>query len=214
MNEQLLARYDCFSDGRPDDFTELDRRYPRSQFILNVRDLDAWLASRLDHVKRDKISGRWKRQNDHWDDTDRALQSWVALRNSYHCRVLDHFRDSPEKLLIVNLPRDRRAAEKVYSFLGLEVPPPRIPHENASPDGNSLSHNRKRLQRLLHQLGIPGSEHRNDLLCASLLPTHQQGHYPTDSSLLASCVWADESSGRPPLPLDSAPVELRSPEAP
>jgi hypothetical protein len=190
MEENLLARYDCFSDGRPDDFSELDRRYPRSQFILNVRDLDAWLGSRLDHVQRDKVSGRWKRENDHWDDTDRALQSWVALRNTYHCRVLEHFRDSPQKLLIVNFPRDPRAVEKIYDFLGLDAPPPRSPHQNASPSGDSLTHNRKRLDRLLREFGIPATEHRNDILCTSLLPEHQRDLYPSDTSMLGGDIWA------------------------
>ena len=192
MNAQLLSQYDCFCDGRPDDFVELANRYPRSQFILNVRDLNAWLASRLDHVRRDKISGRRNTGSVYWDDTNRALRRWVYERNDYHCRVLDHYRNSPRKLLIVNLPRDRQATKKIYAFLGLAAPPPPSPHKNANPHGDSLTRNRERLARVLQQLDIPSAEHRNDILCPSLLSADQSNRYrPPDTSMLVSCMWPD-----------------------
>lgn len=189
MREALLVRYDCFSDGRPDDFRELDRRYPRSQFILNVRDLDTWLRSRLDHIQCRKAARKWKREGDYWDDTDAAVRGWVVERNAYHCCVLDYFRDSSQKLLIVNFPGDPRAVEKIYGFLRLPDPPPRRPHENASPAGGGFTRNRERLTRVLRELGIPTAEHQNDILCESLLSEHKKKLYPADTSLLETCVW-------------------------
>jgi len=204
MNEQLVSRFDSFTDGRPDDLGELCRRYPRSQFILNVRDLDGWLASRLDHVRRDKDSGSWKTQNDHWDDTDRVLESWVTLRNSYHCSVLDHFRNSPEKALIINLCRDREAAKKVHAFLGLGSPPASTPHENSSPRGDTRIHHRERLRGLLDQLEIPTAERTNDILCPSLLPVEQRTRYPADTSTLSGHSWAKGAGGAAARPDDGS----------
>jgi hypothetical protein len=189
MEADLLGRYDCFSDGIPDDFTELDRRYPRSRFILNVRDLDAWLGSRLDHVRREKAAGTWEERAGNWDDTNSAVRNWIARRNAHHRRVLDYFRGQPEKLLIVNYPRDLHAAEKIYAFLGLRSPPPERPRENVNIDGDSLARNRDRIDRLLEELGIPASERQCDILCPSLLAEHREDLYPADTSLLETGVW-------------------------
>jgi len=189
MEEKLLARYDCFSDGIPDDFTELDRRYPRSRFILNVRDLDAWLGSRLDHVRREKAAGTWEKRFGNWDDTNSAVRNWTVRRNTHHCRVLDYYRGQPQKLLIVNFPRDPHAAEKIYGFLGLQSPPPERPHRNVNIDGDSLTRNRDRIDRLLEELGIPVSERQCDILCTSLLAKHQGDLYPADTSFIESCIW-------------------------
>jgi len=43
----LLRAYDCFSDDIPTDLAKLDRMFPNSKFILQVRKLDAWVYSRL-----------------------------------------------------------------------------------------------------------------------------------------------------------------------
>ena len=95
------------------------------------------------------------------------------------------------ELLIVKLCRDRRAAEKIYVFPGLGDPPLPTPHENSSPKGDTLIHDRERLHGLLEQLGIPGAERANNILCSSLLTAEQQAHYPSDTSTLLGHLWAD-----------------------
>ena len=42
----------CFSDGEQSDFAMLDQWFPRSLFILNDRNEQAWLHSRIKHVLR------------------------------------------------------------------------------------------------------------------------------------------------------------------
>ena len=44
-------KYACFSDNGPvNNYKELDLKYENSIFILNVRELDKWLISRLSMV--------------------------------------------------------------------------------------------------------------------------------------------------------------------
>lgn len=50
------SRYDAFSDmgGLSRRFALLDEQYPGSRFILTVRPVDDWLASRRKHVERNR----------------------------------------------------------------------------------------------------------------------------------------------------------------
>ena len=72
----LLHSYDCFSDGPPADLAKLDASFPGAKFILQVRDLESWLYSRLAHIQRLRQlnahrATRW------WDDTEYAVKFWI-----------------------------------------------------------------------------------------------------------------------------------------
>ena len=58
---QLLRTFDCFSDGIPKDLEKLDRLFPGSKFVLQVRDLQSWVYSRLGHIERNKKRGKLSR---------------------------------------------------------------------------------------------------------------------------------------------------------
>jgi len=73
----LLFKYDCFADGPPDDFKYLDNMFSNSKFILNVRQLNTWVYSRLSHIDRQKVEDPnficWPT----WDNTTFAIKSWI-----------------------------------------------------------------------------------------------------------------------------------------
>ena len=63
LSDPLLFRfYDAFSDGIPEDIRAWDATFPEARFILQVRDLDAWLDSRIEHIRR-LPSGRTRDPN-------------------------------------------------------------------------------------------------------------------------------------------------------
>ena len=89
-------------------FVEFDKQYPNSKFILNTRDREAWIKSRLKHVditnnrkysdvlcekyqiNLEQLQARWRKE---WDEHHRA--------------VLDYFKDRPHDLLVYNLDSDK-----------------------------------------------------------------------------------------------------------
>lgn len=109
-------RGQAFSDGPPQDFRKLDRRYPRSKFILNTRDPLEWLDSRCEHIKLLMKTGLHTDKGT-WRFSQSAVEAWVHQRNNYHTEVINYFRSRPRDLLVVNFIRDPDAADKIASFL-------------------------------------------------------------------------------------------------
>lgn len=159
--------YDAFCDGVPDDFRKLDRIFPKSKFILQVRNLDEWLDSRLEHINRLPRKGGRGRSAD-WTATDDSVKSWVHKREAYHADVLRYFADRPDDFLLVNYIRDRDAAKRIATFLGKPAPAEK-PHSNKNPNATGRAlRNADTIVRCLNAMGIPETEWRNDLLCPSL----------------------------------------------
>lgn len=179
----LLRRYDCFSDGPPADLDRLDQLFPGARFILQVRELDDWVYSRLAHIDGEKARGVHN-ADPGWDTTDESVVGWIRRRNAYHLRVLDHFAHRPGDLLIVNFVRDPAAASRIAQFLGFEGER-RRPAENMRVPGPPPSRYVDMLTRSLDALGVPRHESRNDLLCPSLLSDDERLRHAADTRLLA-----------------------------
>ena len=177
----LLRSYDCFSDDVPTDLPKLDQLFPGSRFILQVRELDTWVYSRLAHIERGKQNAAYK-THALWNTTETSVKSWITYRNTYHCFVLSYFARRPQDLLVVNFVRDPDAAVKICRFLDYDTVPVK-PARNVNPDGSYPSKHRALLQRCLADLGVPATELRHDILCSSLLPAEAAG-YPVDTSVL------------------------------
>lgn len=178
----LLRRYDCFSDGAPGDLDLLDRRFPGAKFILQVRELDDWVLSRLAHIEREKARGV-HRADPGWDTTVESVAGWIVRRNAYHLRVLDHFATRPRDFLVINFVRDPGAASRIARFLGIDAEPSR-PSRNRREPGAPPSRHTDMLTQSLLNLGVPRHESRNDILCPALLDDTQRLHYPADTRLL------------------------------
>lgn len=95
------SRIDAFSDGRYyRNFKELDEMAPNSKFILNTRDLRAWVTSRVKHC----LAGH--SIPDFSEDTvcdEARIRKWIEKREQHHQDVIDYFKDRPKDLLIFDL---------------------------------------------------------------------------------------------------------------
>lgn len=177
--------YDAFCDGVPDDFRKLDTMFPRAKFILQVRDIDVWLDSRLEHIRRLPPN---KPRHAEWTATETAVEAWVRKWNAYHLSVLSHFQSRPDDLLLVNYIRDPQAARKIAAFLGHPVVVEK-PHANRNPTaglaaGTTLK-NAGMIGTVLAGLGIPESEWQNDIHCPSLSREAATG-IPADTSRITA----------------------------
>lgn len=176
-NLWLLNAYDCFSDGIPQDLGKLDRLFQGSKFVLQVRDLETWVYSRLGHIDRNKRSGYY-RAGDDWDATENAVAAWIQQRNRHHLFVQEYFAKRPDDLLIVNFIRDHAAATRVAHFLGFPGSYDR-PEDNANPDKAVPASHREMLAKCAAELRIPPEELKFDIYCPSLLgPGRTPGFLP------------------------------------
>lgn len=180
-----LVRHYCyqgFSDGPPDDFTALDRHFPRSRFVLNVRNLDEWLDSRIEHIRYKHAKGEVSPEP-MWQVTEEAITDWIRSRNAHHLRVLDHFRDRPGDLLVLNFIRDGDAARKLSAFIDGPETMAR-PYARPIPKTREAGRlrNRDLIARCLGRLGVPETEWRDDIHCRSL--SGGVASHPHDTRLL------------------------------
>lgn len=179
----LLNSYDCFSDGIPRDLVKLDNLFPGARFVLQVRDLDTWVYSRLAHIERNKRNGYY-RAGENWDATDESVAAWIQQRNRHHLFVQEHFARRPDDLLIVNFIRDPSAATRVARFLGFSGTYDR-PEDNANPDKAVPTTYREMLTACAAELRIPVDELKNDIYCPSLLEPTVNPTFPPDTGLLS-----------------------------
>lgn len=93
--------YQCFSDnGDLRNFKELDEKYENSIFILNTRKLNKWIISRFKHGQRQYEKTRKK--NWAWPCREELVYKWLIEREAHHMNLLEHFKNNPEKLIIVS----------------------------------------------------------------------------------------------------------------
>lgn len=177
-NKRLLLRFNAFSDGPPSDFAVLDRLFPKSKFILNVREFDEWCLSRMKHIARKKETGWTPLPNSNWNISEEAVSSWLLRRNAYHTRVLEYFQDRPEDLLVINFVRDRDAGQKVAEFLGKKKSVSRHFENAAKGRGEDPAHVTLR-DNVIAAQGLTTAEARNDILN---LPRSVSTDLPRDTS--------------------------------
>ena len=181
-NLYLLNAFDCFSDNIPQDLLKIDRLFPGSKFILQVRELDTWVYSRLAHIERAKKQGVHE-GGPYWDDSEITVEHWIRQRNDHHVNVLEYFSRRPSDLLVVNFIRDAAAASKVACFLGHERHIER-PSENINPAGSVSKRHIQRLHACADRLGLDEAERHYDLLCPSLLDETTRARWAPDTSLI------------------------------
>jgi hypothetical protein len=175
----LLRTFDCFSDGIPKDMEKLDRLFPGSKFVLQVRDLQSWVYSRLGHIERYKKRRNYRLLPD-WDTTDYAVRAWILMRNRHHLFVQEYFADRPDDLLIVNFVSDPSAGTRVANFLGFQGNFDR-PVENVNPHKQVPASHAEMLSRSAAELGIPAAELKYDIYCPSLLESGSHPRFAADS---------------------------------
>jgi hypothetical protein len=83
-------------------FDYIHRFYPDALFILNTRDKEAWVQSRINHPNLDAryeeafgLKGR-----------EAVMDYWRGEWDEHHARVRDFFADKPGQLLVFDIDRD------------------------------------------------------------------------------------------------------------
>lgn len=191
-NKLLLNGFQCFSDGPPDDFKALDREFPDSLFILNVRDFESWALSRLMHIARDKLKRPGEVFPVDWDVTETSINLWLNQRDRHHAEVLRYFAKRPDDLLVVNFIRDPDAAAKVARFLGKPTPEGKPWSNSAKGRGSEPSH-KAMLDAVLARRGVSAADAQRDLL---VVRAPANADLPPDTSALPARI--------PPRPADVA----------
>jgi hypothetical protein len=125
-----VPHHDAWLDLGPvqREWREFVRCYPDSKFVFNVRDIDRWLLSRLNHLE-----GRYVQYMNVFYRRSATWQEWVAeWREEFidHERaVMEHFRDRPN-FLRFDIEQDSIGA--LADFLGLDPSGGELPRENVT----------------------------------------------------------------------------------
>jgi hypothetical protein len=117
-DDDLLAGYeqfDAFTDMEFLDYTgtylegyklfpHLAAQYPDAVFILNTRDREAWIRSRLEHGTRPYL----RRQMLHYGvaSVDEVTDRWRAEWERHHRRVVEFFGAKPHRFFVCRIETD------------------------------------------------------------------------------------------------------------
>lgn len=133
-----------------DYFDLLDVHYPNSKFILNTRNIDNWISSRMRHMcdfSPMKYGFTTKLQNQipyveyhkqayGINDDNKIINIWKQEWNDHHNTVISYFKSMPMKLLIYDIEKD--PFSKITDFFrpyGLSFTADQLPHINKTQVG-------------------------------------------------------------------------------
>lgn len=132
-----------------DYFDLLDINYPNSKFILNTRNMDNWISSRIRHMcdfspmrygYTERLSSKipyveYHKQAYEVDSVDKIIKIWKDEWNIHHDNVITHFTYRPMDLLIFDIEKD--PFSKMVDFFkpcGLTFDTDNLPHANKTQD--------------------------------------------------------------------------------
>ena len=99
--------------------------YPDARFILNIRDVDAWIRSRFDHL--DGAFAQSALREHGFADLSQVEALWRRQWDSHLNAVREFFSDKPGRLLVFDL--DRHGGAELAAFLPeLDLDPSRFGH--------------------------------------------------------------------------------------
>jgi len=116
------SKYDAFTDwplNKKDFFIELDKVIPNSKYILTMREPERWIKSYKNFFR----GAPMEPLNE--SDMKRRLKEY----NDYNNKVEEYFKDRPDQLLIMNVPKGD-SWEKLCKFLEKAIPEKPFPHRN------------------------------------------------------------------------------------
>ena len=159
--------FDCFSDnGNLNNFKKLDKKYPGATFILNIRSLDTWLISRIAFGYKYYIKNN--KSNWGYPCSMEICKTWIEQRETHHLELLEHFKDRPHKLIIVNIEKDNWE-EYISDILGFKVknvPPEKV---NINFKKETIPYIFTVIDETFNELGYEDNEKNNILLRDSTL---------------------------------------------
>ena len=126
----VATRFESFEDGPwngRDFYRVLDARFPRSKFVLTVRETESWLRSHERHFSADHGGAPEQyRIADYADKREHILRDYEARNDE----VRRYFAERPDALLVLDVAGGE-GWERLCPFLGLEPPARPFPHVNA-----------------------------------------------------------------------------------
>jgi hypothetical protein len=125
--------YDCFTDMENVNnnnyahltyYKEFDIQYPNSKFILNIRPIDNWIKSRLNHPNYLNTNKRILGMND-----DEVIQYWKNQWNEHMISVKEYFKGRPNDLLIFDIETETHKLNEFFSKY-IEIKKTEFGHHN------------------------------------------------------------------------------------
>jgi hypothetical protein len=104
-------------------FSHLDRQYPRSKFVLTLRE----------SAQIQAMSDWWHNENEgrcSGSPPDEYVERQIRIYEAHNAAVRSYFRDRPDDLLVVSWEGGDGWLE-LCGFLGLPIPNEPFPHMNA-----------------------------------------------------------------------------------
>lgn len=179
-NLKLFYTYECFTDGPPSNIPKIDRLFPGSKYIWQVRDLESWIYSRLAHIERLKTNKKNYKTSEKWDTTENAIKHWIKVRNKHHLKLYSYFENRPSDILIVNIIRDDLAATKISNFLGYDGVY-KTPKKNQNPKNKIPANHTEMFRNSVSDLSLTDEEIGYDIYCPTLVEDQVLLKYPADS---------------------------------
>lgn len=120
-------------------FKELDRQYPGSKFILNIRDKQAWLRSRASHPlsAQDTRTILEVNMQNLKLSKEEVLKLWSKEWDEHIVNVQAYFKDRPQDLIVFNIESD--PPEKLAEFFkhNFYLDTSKYAHKNKTIDRNA-----------------------------------------------------------------------------
>lgn len=127
--------YDAFQDNPwPIIYTELDKKFPNSKFILTIRPTERWIKSVVNHFGEKKTQMRKLIYGKPSVVGNEEL--YISRYERHNREVREYFKDRPEDLLILDITSGE-GWEKLCPFLGKKVRLSKFPHANKRLDSKS-----------------------------------------------------------------------------
>ncbi|MBV9571352.1 MAG: hypothetical protein JO056_08935 [Alphaproteobacteria bacterium] len=104
----IFTDMECMKNGHSLEgyklYPELAKEFPLALFLLNTRDRERWIQSRMQH-QDGKLAQDWKRHYGVSSD-DHLQDCWRKDWDSHHEQVKAFFANSPYRLVIFDIERD------------------------------------------------------------------------------------------------------------
>jgi hypothetical protein len=129
---ELLLTYQAATDTSVAAyFSELDQTYPRSLFILTMRDNASWVKSARVAFKRKRNLAPWQREvrNRLYGSTDWKEDLWCRQFARHNDNVSSYFKHRKRDLLKINIINGGSWTE-LCEFLDVPVPSVKFPFKN------------------------------------------------------------------------------------
>ena len=110
-------------------FEEIDKQYPNSKFILNTRNKENWIKSRLQHIvtvspiqgnhykilEQHQLCFYWEKMADmNGVSKEQLIKMWEVEWDQHHYNVEEYFKNRSDDLLVFDIEKDEFSKFKIF----------------------------------------------------------------------------------------------------